>query len=107
MTLLLAFVGTALKGLSTNVSATDIRKPTWLILEDILATQAGFCGQEWTLRTSLLVAMAVVGHLRVSTVFGTLTCKAAWRWLRSAGKWGLQYSSTAVTAEFVEDGFPA
>jgi hypothetical protein len=85
MALLLTLVSATPKSFSTNVSATDIRKPAWLVLQHVLATQTGLSSQKWAFRAAFFVSVAVVTHLRMTTVFGTLAREAAWGRLRTAG----------------------
>jgi hypothetical protein len=84
MTLLLTFVSTTSECLATDVSATDIGEPTWLILQHIFAAQAILSCQKRAFGTILIVTVAVVSHLRVSTVFGTLTRETTRWWLCAA-----------------------
>jgi hypothetical protein len=85
MALLLAFVSAATKSFSANIPATDIRQPARLVFQHILAAKARLGGEKWALWAAFFVPMAVVTHLRMTTVFGTLACEATWGWLRATG----------------------
>ena len=86
MTLLQALMGTASECLTANISAADIREPTWLVLEYILATQTSLGSEKRTFWAAFFVTVATVGHLRVATVLRTFAWKAAWWWFRATGK---------------------
>jgi hypothetical protein len=78
MALLLALMGAASECLAADISTTNVRQPARLILEHVLAAQTGLGGEKRALRTALLVSVAIVGHLRMTTVLRTLARKAAW-----------------------------
>jgi hypothetical protein len=85
MTLLLALVSTAPESPSAGLAAANLVQPTWLVLEYALATQARLGRQESTLGTWLVVSVASVVCLRMTTVLGPLAPEAT-RWgLGAAG----------------------
>lgn len=85
MALLLAFVCAALESPTADLATADFVQPAWLVLENTLATQTRFGGQESTFRTSLVVLVAAVVQLRMATILGSLTLETAWRWFGTAG----------------------
>ena len=76
-----AVMGAALEFPATNLAASDIFKPAWLVLQRLLAAHAAFHGQERALWTGLIVLVAVMLHLWVTTALRPLAVKPARWWL--------------------------
>lgn len=72
VTVFLAGVGATFKQLAADLAAAGVSKPAGLILQNPLAAKAGLFCQVWTLRTTFVVGMAVVGRLRMATRLGAL-----------------------------------
>jgi len=74
-----AEVGATPEFAGTNLAAAGVGEEARLVFEGFLAAHACFLHQEGAFRTAFLVGMAVVGDLRMATVFGALALKSA-RW---------------------------
>jgi len=81
---LVAKVGTALQLTTTGLTTADISEPALLILQCLLATETRLLDQEWTSRTVLVVRMAIVRNLWMTTCFWSFTIVSTWRRLRTA-----------------------
>jgi hypothetical protein len=96
-----------LQSSAADFTAANVLKPAGLILEMILLAQTRFGGKEWAFWTWLAVLVAGMGDLRVAAIPRPLTSKPA-RWCTgTAWKRWLEHSSATITADFVEDCFPA
>jgi hypothetical protein len=107
MALLLTLVGTARERLSADVSTANVGKPTGLVLQYVLTAQTRFGCQKRAFGAFLFVLVAVMSHLRMTTVFRPFACKATGRWLCPTRKGRLQYSASAMATKLIKDGFSA
>jgi hypothetical protein len=89
MALLLALVCATLERTSADLATAYLSQPTWLILENTLATQTRLCRQKSALGTWLVILVATMVQLKMSTILGSLTLETTWRRLRSAWQWRL------------------
>jgi hypothetical protein len=64
---------------ATDLSTADVFQPALLVLETLLAAHTALLHQEGTPRTALVVHMAIVLDLRMTTCLGTVALEAAWR----------------------------
>ena len=103
--LLATEVRTALEFLTAYLAAPNIRKPTLLVLEVLLATHASLVDQERTSWAILAIHVTVVLDLRVTTCFGAATLEATWRRLCAAREGWCQDSTATVTVDLIKDGF--
>lgn len=107
MTLLTAEVYTALEFLATHRTTADVAEPALLIFESFLAAHAHLRGQKRAFWAGVIVLVAVVSNLRMSTGFWSFTWIATWRRLGATWKWRLQDSPATVASNLFEDGFSA
>ncbi|MCJ1247015.1 hypothetical protein MMC30_004226 [Trapelia coarctata] len=98
-----AEVGAAAKFSTTDLAATCVGKPAWLIFQVLLAAHAGLFHQEGAFGTGLLVAVAVVRDLRMTTILGSFAFKSARRRSSTTGQRRLKNCSSTMTGNFVED----
>ena len=85
----------------------SIIKPARLILKYLLATNASLFDEEWTLGTGLIVKVAVVRDLRMSTIPWARAVKPALG--RSCAAWlgRVQDGPTTIATDIVENRFGA
>lgn len=76
-----AKVRSALELLTTDLAAANILKPALLMLQHLLATHAAAFYKERAFGAAFIVLVTIVLDLRMTADLGTLTLKAAWRWL--------------------------
>lgn len=107
MTRLATEVRAAFQFLATHIAAANISQPTRLILKRLLATHTALLAQEWAFRAWVIILMAVVGDLRVAASLWSLAGISARRRNRAAGKWRLEDSPAAMTADLLKDSLPA
>lgn len=93
--------------LTAYFAATSVREPARLVLQHPFAAHARFFHQERAFRAGFFIAMAIVRNPRVTTTLGALAFEPTRWWLRSAREWRLENSPSAVTTDFIEDGFSA
>lgn len=103
MARLAAKVRAASELVATNLTATDILEPTLLILEGLLPTHAPLLHKKRAFRTSLIILVAVVRHLRMTACLCSLTGVTARWWPRSARKRRMQDRTATATANLVEN----
>lgn len=81
--LLLAFVCPTFERTSADLTAAYLSQPTWLILQNTLATQTRLGCQKSALGAWLVVLMAAVVQLRMTAILGSLALEATRRRLRT------------------------
>jgi len=91
---------------STNLTTSDFREPTRLVLHLMLSAKARLCCEEWAFGATLIVLVAIVRHLRMSARLRSFAIKAAWRRLGTARQGRLKDGTSTVATQLVEDGFP-
>lgn len=101
--LLLALVYAALQGTTTDLAAANFAEPTRLVLDNILAAQAGLGRQVRALWAVFLVTVTIVADLRVTAALWPLTRESAWRRPSTTRERRLQHSPAAIAADLVED----
>lgn len=107
MAVLFTSVRTTLECCTANAATSSVRQPAGLILQHLLATKTDFLRKIGTLRTGLIVRVAVMRRLRMSTSFRTFTRSRARGRLRATRQRRMQDRSTAVTRDLLEDRLPA
>lgn len=107
VTRLLAEMDSAFESLFANLSTRDVLGPTGLVLEYLLAAHTFLLNEIWTLRAALLVAMAVMLGLRMTTRLRPLTLMRTWWWFSSARLWWVENSTSAITCDLLENGLSA
>lgn len=100
---LLAGMNAALQTLLADLSTRDGCRPAGLVLEDLLAAHASLLNKVWALRTGLLIAVAVMLGLWMSTSFRSLTLVRTWRWSCAAWLRRVKHSASAITGDLLED----
>lgn len=106
MTALLAGVNAALQALLADLPTRDGCRPAGLVLEDLLTAHASLLNKVWALRTGLLITVAVMLDLWMSTSFRSLTLVRTWRWSCAAWLWRVKHSASAITGDLLEDCLP-
>ena len=91
--------------LSTYFSTADLSEPAWLVLQLILRTQTRFRRQKWALWTSLLVRVAIVRNMRMTTSPCSLAFESTWRRLSATWQWWLKDCTAAVTTDLIKNCF--
>lgn len=107
MAIFLTEMGTALEGLAADLTTARVCQPARHIFQHPLAAQARLFGQERALRTVVLVRVAVMRALGVTTGLGPLTWESARRRLRATGLRRKQDRSSTITRDLLEDCFSA
>lgn len=105
MAILFAIMRTTFQKCAANLTATGVCKPARYIFHHPLTTQTLFLGQERTLGTRLLISVAVMRSLRMSTRLGTCTRERARRRLRATWLRWIQNRSAAVARNLLKDRF--
>jgi hypothetical protein len=95
----------ALQFLSTGESTAHILKPTWLVLQPLLTTNARSLDQEWTFRAVHIVGVAVVLYLRVPAWPRFGAAEPTFRSSSPTRLWRLENRPTTCTADFLENCF--
>jgi hypothetical protein len=95
------------QSLTTDLAAANVLQPAWLILERMLPTHATLLDQEWALRARLVILMAVVRDLLMSTRLRPGAWESTRRRFRTARKRWLKDGASTMAADLLEDGFPA
>ena len=102
-----AMVRATTKHLPTGLTAPHVVQPARLVLESPLAAHANLLGQKGAFGTGLIVPVAIVRHLRMSTGFGSPAVEStSWR-LGAAGQGRLKHGLAAVAADILKHGLPA
>lgn len=107
MARLAAEMRAALQLLATNITTPDVSQPTRLILQCFLPTHATLLAQEWALGARIVVLVAVVSYLWMTTSFWSLTGIPTRRGNSTAREWRLKDGPSAVAADLFEYGLPA
>ena len=95
----------ALAMLFSMQAACGAVEPAGLVLERLLAADAGFFDQEGAFGAGHVVGVALVRDGRVAARSGSGAVEAALRRSCTAGLGWLEDRSAAGTADLVEDGF--
>jgi len=77
------------------------------VLQVLLAAHATLLHQKRALGTRVVVEMAGMLNLRMTTCLGTVALVSARRWLSATWQRWLKHSSATVAAYLIEYGFPA
>jgi hypothetical protein len=107
MALFPASMRAAAKILAANHAAAHFLQPAWLILQSMFAAETPLIDQEWAFGAGFVVSVAIVSNLRVATSLEPMARKTAWRRLRPARQWRLNYRLAAMARDFLEDSFAA
>ena len=103
MAALLAEMDSTLQSLVAFLAARDRLRPTWLVLQNLLAAHAFLLHEVWALRAALFVSMTIMWCLRMTTGLWPLTLMWAWRWLRATWLWWVENGASAVTGDLLKD----
>ena len=106
MTSLPTLMKAASEGLPTDLAASRLLHEALLVLDGLLAADAAFLAQEWTLWARLIIPVAIVWHTRMSAHGRSIAIELTRRRGCSTRQWWLENSSATVTAQLVENGFP-
>jgi hypothetical protein len=97
-------MGTTFQRPTANLTTSDFRQPTGLILERVLSAETSLRHQEWTFGAAFVIHMAIVSNLRVTAGFRSFAIESTRRGLRTAWQRRLKDCPAAMTTDLIEDG---
>lgn len=107
MTVLPAVMRATFEQLPAYLTAARICQPAGHVFQHLLSAQTRLLGQEWTLRTALLVRVAGMCGLRVTASLWTLTGEVTSRWFCTTRLRWIQNRSSAITRNLFKYCLPA
>lgn len=96
-------VGATFEYFPTDIAATDVSEPAWLVLQSFLAAHAPLLAQEGAFRTWVVVLMTIVGNLWMTASFWSLASVPTRGRLCTAGKRRLKDCPATVAIDLLKD----
>lgn len=103
MTQLATLVKSTLELLPARLATSWLLKPAWLVLECLLPANAPLLHEKWALGTVLVVCVAVVGNLRVSTWSRSRAVISAFGRSCATRLWRVKHRLSAMTTDIIKD----